>query len=334
MRYPRWFISASVLLAIALAGACARDTSAPADAPSLQAGRNSSGGGGKGGSNGGPSVKATDPAAAPQNITLDVRVMGSGFDEGSRVTFERGGTASAKVVTNSTSFVSSTELVANVTIAADADTAKYDVAVTTAKGIKGIGSVLFEVVGDPPATWLIPVNEAGLSVTGDGIFVREEYSAYESGVCGVSARIFATLTASNSGDAVVSTHTPRHADRKCAQYPRKIRFTYPDGTSELASFQSGLQYIHNTAYSIPIGATIKKTMNVGGGVRCGTLKFRPVDSEGVQIGGDSVLVTRLNSFTWEVQTRPYPDNKGYCTNTGELYHMRLRIRIESELALP
>lgn len=331
MRVQGQIVSAGLWLTLALTGACARDASSPGATPVVQSAR-AAAGGGKGGTKG-PTVTATDPRAAAQNVTLDVRVLGSGFDVGSRVTFERGGVASPRVVTNATTFVSSTELIANVTVAADADTAKYDVAVTTAKGIKGIGSVLFEIVGDPPTTWLIPVGDATLAVTGEGAYMRGEYSAYQHGVCGVMSRMFATLSASNSGDAVVNTHNAKYANRKCAVYPRKLRLGYPDGTSELADFNANVQAVQNTVTSMPIGTTAMRAMNIAGG-RCGVLKFRPIDKDGIAIGGDSVAVTRVNSFTWDVQTRPYPDDKAYCVNTGQLYHMPLRLRIESELPLP
>ncbi len=123
----------AVVCAVLLATACS-DRQATAPGPVF-----APGGGG------GPSVNATDPNTAPQETTLDVRVLGSGFDNGSRVTFLKGGLASPRFTTNSTRFVSSTELVANVTIAVDADTGAYDVQVETSRGKKGIGTELFSV---------------------------------------------------------------------------------------------------------------------------------------------------------------------------------------------
>lgn len=94
---------------------------------------------------GGPSVNAADPNNAPQDTTLDVRVLGSGFDKGSRAEWAIAGVPSSKVRTNSTRFVSSKELVANITIALDAEPVLYDLLVTTAGGKKGIGTELFAV---------------------------------------------------------------------------------------------------------------------------------------------------------------------------------------------
>jgi probable HAF family extracellular repeat protein len=92
-----------------------------------------------------PTVTSTDPADGKQGQTIDVQVLGTGFDQGSHADFLLNGLATAKVKTNSTRYVSATVVVANVTIAIDAITDAYDVAVTTSKGRKGIGTELFTV---------------------------------------------------------------------------------------------------------------------------------------------------------------------------------------------
>jgi probable HAF family extracellular repeat protein len=93
----------------------------------------------------GPTVKSTSPDTATVDSTLSVHVFGSGFDVGSRARWALQGVPSSKVVTNSTQFVSSTELVANITIAPDAALASYDVMVTTSSGKGGIGTELFVI---------------------------------------------------------------------------------------------------------------------------------------------------------------------------------------------
>lgn len=90
-------------------------------------------------------VTATQPVAAQRDTTLDVQVIGGGFDSGSQASFQLQGVLDPRVHVNSTRFVASTQLVANVTIAPDAITAKYDAVVTTAGGKKGVGSELFTV---------------------------------------------------------------------------------------------------------------------------------------------------------------------------------------------
>jgi probable HAF family extracellular repeat protein len=94
---------------------------------------------------GGPTVQSTTPDSATVDSTLSVHVIGSGFDVGSRAQWALNGVPSGKVVTNSTQFVSSTELVANITIAPDATIASYDVIVTASSGKGGIGTELFVI---------------------------------------------------------------------------------------------------------------------------------------------------------------------------------------------
>ena len=96
----------------------------------------------------GPTVRAADPDTGFQNTTIDVRVLGSGFDNGSSAVWAIDGDtsfATTKITTNSTSFVKSGELVANITIAADAPLAFFDIMVVTSGGKKGIGIEKFEV---------------------------------------------------------------------------------------------------------------------------------------------------------------------------------------------
>src|SRR6267143_2760717 len=90
-------------------------------------------------------VTSANPNNAPQDTTINSHVFGSGFDRGSRAQWAHNGVASPEVTTNSTQYVSSTELIANITIASTATAGSYDIAVTTSKGIKGIGSELFTV---------------------------------------------------------------------------------------------------------------------------------------------------------------------------------------------
>jgi probable HAF family extracellular repeat protein len=92
------------------------------------------------------SVTATSPSQATLDTTLDVTVSGSGFDSGSQAQWLLSGNSDPRVRTNSTHFVSSTSLVANITIAKDAIPSSYDVAVTTTTGKKGIGTELFTVL--------------------------------------------------------------------------------------------------------------------------------------------------------------------------------------------
>ena len=94
----------------------------------------------------GPSVNSASPSYARRDTTLNVRVLGSGFTSGAVAEWSVDGVPNAaKVKTNSTQFVSSSELVANITVSADADLAFWDIAVTLVGGKRGVGTEKFEV---------------------------------------------------------------------------------------------------------------------------------------------------------------------------------------------
>ena len=102
----------------------------------------------QGGGSGGPTVRAAVPDTGLRSTTVDVRVLGSGFDNGSRAVWALAGDtafATTKITTNSTRFVKAGELVANITIAGDAPLAAFDIMVVTAGGKKGIGIEKFTV---------------------------------------------------------------------------------------------------------------------------------------------------------------------------------------------
>ncbi len=145
----------------------------------------------------GPTVTATSPDTAVQDTTLDVTVSGTGFDNGSSAEWLLAGVADPRVRTNSTRYVSAGSLVANITIAADAVPARYDVAVTTSGGKKGIGTERFVVqVRDPSAIFTVD-DAAGMMVTSDG------RGPYGGNTCGVGGRIY---IANGGGDAVFNPY--------------------------------------------------------------------------------------------------------------------------------
>jgi len=92
------------------------------------------------------SVASTNPSFGDLGTTIDVHIIGSGFTSGAQATWLLHGAADpAHVHTNSTTVVSATELVANITIASDAALDFWDVQVALAGGKNGVGSELFEV---------------------------------------------------------------------------------------------------------------------------------------------------------------------------------------------
>jgi hypothetical protein len=94
-------------------------------------------------------VEATDPSSGEQTERLLVRVLGSGFDDGSVATWIKGGDPTG-VMTHTTSFVSSGELVADIEIEEEAQIGLWDVEVMTVRGKKGIGIESFEVKQKTP----------------------------------------------------------------------------------------------------------------------------------------------------------------------------------------
>ena len=93
-------------------------------------------------------VTAADPSAAAQGtINLNVKVTGKGFKNGAKAKFSVTGTTDpGGVSVNSTTFVSSTELTANITVADTAVIANFDIQVANTDGRGGKGTELFAVI--------------------------------------------------------------------------------------------------------------------------------------------------------------------------------------------
>lgn len=136
LRSLRFRISGARLIALTLFAISCRDINEPMAPSALAA---------KPGGSGNPTVTSVVPSSAERGVTRDITVNGSGYDQGSAVQLERQGIPAAGITTNSTTYVSSSKLIANITIAADADVGKYDVAVLSYGGRKGVGIELFAV---------------------------------------------------------------------------------------------------------------------------------------------------------------------------------------------
>ena len=92
-------------------------------------------------------VTAADPSSTAQGtINLNVKVTGKGFKNGANAKwFVTGTTDPGGVTVNSTAFVNSGELTANITVADTALIGNFDVAVTNPDGRGGKGTELFAV---------------------------------------------------------------------------------------------------------------------------------------------------------------------------------------------
>lgn len=174
-------------------------------------------------------------------------------------------------------------------------------------------------VKDPTATFQFPLNDAGLSVKSDGQVAPDDYSAYEEGVCGVHAKIFATAELSNSGDATMQTDNPRYRDRKCPIYPRTLTLVYSATETETTPVFMNVRQIHNTSFQIALGETIERTFAIQT-PHCEQLLWSTT-RQGVPIEADNVLVTRVSTNTWRVQSQPAPNNRAFCLTNGATYNM-------------
>jgi len=140
-RAGRALAAAVLAVVLAMISACGERAATGPDDLGLEAAKGAAGGSG-------PRVTATDPDTGFRGTTINVQVLGSGFDQGSKATWALNGDtafATTRVKTNSTQYVSSKKLIANITISADAPLDLYDVVVMAAGGKKGIGLELFAV---------------------------------------------------------------------------------------------------------------------------------------------------------------------------------------------
>jgi hypothetical protein len=157
-------------------------------------------------STGGMVVSSTTPDSATQDTTLDVVINGSGFVAGTTATWALAGTEDqSQVRTNSTQYVSSRKLIANITISASATVAKWDV-LLKAGGKGGIGTEAFaikpkgNVDTHPRVNYVIDdevqingvMHPAGIRGDGrlrDGAPATTGFSEYQGEFCGVAAFI-------------------------------------------------------------------------------------------------------------------------------------------------
>jgi hypothetical protein len=92
-------------------------------------------------------VSSAEPSVGEQeSVGLQVRVKGKGFANGARAEFLLDDNSNGGITVRSTAFVSSTELLATVDIAAGASLSLFDIRVANLNGRTGRGSDLFQVV--------------------------------------------------------------------------------------------------------------------------------------------------------------------------------------------
>jgi hypothetical protein len=264
------------------------------------------------------SVTSTSPGAASQDTTLDVTIIGSGFTKGAMATWSLNGDTTL-IHVKATKLVSSTQLIATVSVPATAPVASYDVQVTLSDGHKGVGAELFTVtLADPTVTWMVPLADAGLALKSDRKLADAtgSYSVYADGVCGVTTWV--EMAATDPFPGFAHLNTTGNGRSVCS---RSLTLVYPDGTTEAQGgmTQRGLEDFTNL---IAPGDTQLRTLAILPAVsrsRCGRVLFGQ-GSQGAGVGSDSVLVTRVDVRTWHVRSN-FDRNLALCENTNQLYHI-------------
>jgi hypothetical protein len=150
------------LVGLALVGSCSEDVPAGPEVTSVELAKGGSGKGG-GGSTGDPIVRDTDPPGTEQGtVDLQVRILGSGFEHPAHVRFLMDGDPIGIATSDTAEFVSDSELVTTITVAADAPLGLWDVEVELlTKRRKGIGIELFAVVADFFTEWTGTLETSG-----------------------------------------------------------------------------------------------------------------------------------------------------------------------------
>lgn len=350
----------SVVLLVA--AACTNDVAAPVSAKDFALAAAVS--------SGGMTVTSTSPDSATQDTTLDVVINGSGFVLGTTATWALGGVAdSAQVRTNSTRYVSSRKLIANITIKPNATIGKWDV-VVAASGKGGIGTEAFTIKtkgapipDDTPDFYIADDPKFFLNGDAAAPYVEPATSAYSGttkysdGVCGVSTVLFDSPSDSRSGDATLGTGSQNKSSR-CSYAPRKVRITYaaigqggvtgsPSSALRRTSLLVAALHTQTSATGpihIPVGSSELRPMNLSDdNGTCISLRFRPVLRDGTVTGADQVRVTRVDQSTFLVESLSDEMNattgetihhdKAWCERSGQLYHLPLRLIIHNVVPL-
>ena len=116
-------------------------------------------------------ISVVDPDTATIDTAITVRIVGSGFTDGSTATWLIDTTAAPGIRTVSTTWKSSTELEALITISPDAELRSYSIRIRGKKGKQGIAVERFRVVAKPIPLPEPGVQSAALDVNDSGVIV-------------------------------------------------------------------------------------------------------------------------------------------------------------------
>ena len=125
----------------------------------------------------GVTVTATEPSFGAQGQSNEaVTITGTGFEPGAQASWLRNGAVDPTITVASTQYVSSTKLIATISISPNSPVDYRDVQVVTRGRTQGIGSLMFEVtqaVQIPGTSWARSINDNGEAtgtLTNGGVF--------------------------------------------------------------------------------------------------------------------------------------------------------------------
>ena len=344
LRQTRWLSTATAIRvnAVIVLAACASDVAAP-PASDLAA-RHAKG------STTTVKVTSAAPDSGVQNTTIDVTVSGSGFEARMVATWKLKGVAdSTQIRTNSTRYVSSRQLVANITISGTATLAKWDIEVMN-KGKGGIGTELFTVktsnalANDPQAHLVFdesvnvaadgqPAVMAPALITGDyrtrtgAAGLTGSSGEYQGLFCGVETILRRTDGALN----VESDHGYRSPDMDAACGGKRYYNFYLSGRAS-APLQYGAQHYAWDMWAFQPGESRLQGLmfSFGGLAGCNALHFNDAYPP-----ANHARVTRLPDSNesgvpvrrWRVESRG--SHRAMCTKfsnkgpvpTGTTYYL-------------
>jgi hypothetical protein len=176
------------------------------------------------------------------------------------------------------------------------------------------------------ATFVMPAPSSALSIRGDGLFPDGSSSDYTSGVCGVTATIFAP---NPRQDAVLQTDNPTANDKTCAPYgksswPRALTVDYGDGTETLP----GTFNVHDLGTVVGTSLRFFGLALSGKNTRCVRLQF------GGPFGGDSLWVTQTSSTSWHVYSQTAPHNTAACELSSGAVTIYANLNVDFTITTP
>src|SRR5262249_41938271 len=252
-------------------------------------------------------VTAADPMSAAQGtVNLNVKVTGKGFKNGAKAKwFVTGTTEAGGVTVNSTTFVNSTELTANITVDDAATIANFDIVVTNSDGRGGKGTELFVVTAKGGGSG----NSAELALN-----ATIEPLAGNCRICPDNAAMPIYSNGVNSAQAVFGTY----GHFVFSSGTRSVRFLYSDSlgdslTSRTLPASEEPTNVHGRTFNTSDPYTNLQDMFIGQQKSLGLGWFIAERSIGFRYGRgvltntSFVIVSHPDNNTWIMQPSPqYP----------------------------